>query len=246
MHGDDAAPVPQPAPVEVQGRGDCVEARPPAGPAVRVHPVGGVIRAVAGTREWIDRAEAAPRAGEQVALVEVAVNDHGCGHLLAEAVDRGPRPCEAGFRRPSVPSRAVETAPHRVDQGSQSDDVPELELLQEQCNVLGIGVNRRCTRNDPLEQDRAVCPVGLQQLGCRPARPGAQAGDLVGGAIPRPGELQHRVRAVGAPDGTNRREEPSWEHPAEHELPAVGHLCLEGRQRVEPRPGLVADEAGDG
>ena len=128
----------------------------------------------------------------------------------------------------------------------RSDHVGHVDRREQHCDRLRVSIGLSRPGRDALEQDRAHAPSSASSsVGAGATAPGAQALDLVGRAVPRAGELEHGVRAVGAPHGANGREQPSGQLVAELEAPPRRDLGLECRQPGEPLPRLIADESRD-
>ena len=116
VDADDRSPVPHPCALETGCGDDRVQPGPPAGAPVAVYPVPGVVGGIAGTRQRIDRTETLVPADEQVALVQISVQEDGRGGAALELGDLRERPARLLLRRPSVSERQLEPLPHRLRQ----------------------------------------------------------------------------------------------------------------------------------
>ena len=205
---------------------------------VRVHPVGGVVGPVTPARERVDRAQATAVAPEQVALVEVAVDEPRWRGVLAEALHGRSRPGElrAGARVPRALRGRACFGRHRREAAAGG---PSLRCScgrsTATCSALASVAATPGTMRSSRSAPRSSSASRSRGAGPPPQR--AEADGLVGRPVPGAGELQHRVRAVLPADGADRCEETTAELRPELEPPALGER---GSRVLGARPATLA------
>lgn len=256
-------PAGRPCAVEVEDRGEEVEAAPDdpqrvalhdqlVPPAVQGRPQ--VEPGVAGQRFGVDGEPWLTLGGEDVVVVQVPVQHPVAG--LADQLGHGRRPVEQEptvrgvGEGPDGPGDLFEHLRGDVAEAPQSGwrryaDQPGLEFGEDaHRDVVVLDRRQRAGGVQALQEHARALRIMVEQPHRAPAVPGAQPDERRGGLLPRQLELQHRSRAVPAQHRQHQRGLPGAGCAVASQVPAVQDVRGEGRQPGDPGPPLVAEGPG--